>query len=81
MNNRDLKFIVFSTLVSILSISIIIASFILDNKQNQIKLILIAFYILATQKIIEIIFIKKTRKISIAILIILIFSIYYLINK
>lgn len=82
MTEKDLKFTVISTIVSIISMSLIIGSMFLDDKKTQIIVIAVSVGILILQKIIETIFVKKTRKISIPILIILILAlIYLLVNK
>lgn len=82
MIDKDLKFTVISTIISIISISIILGSTFLEDKRTQIALIIVSLGILIIQKISEVIFLKKTRKISIPILIILIIALIYLIvNK
>lgn len=82
MIEKDLKFTVISTIISIISMSLIIGSMFLDDKKTQIIVIAVSVGILILQKIIEIIFVRKTRKISIPILIILILAlIYLLVNK
>lgn len=82
MIEKDLKFTVISTIISIISMSLIIGSMFLDDKKTQIIVIAVSVGILILQKIIEIIFVRKTRKISIPILIILILALIYLLaNK
>lgn len=82
MTEKDLKFTVISTIISIISMSLIIGSMFLDDKKTQIIVIAVSVGILILQKTIETIFVKKTRKISIPILIILILAlIYLLVNK
>lgn len=80
MEDRKLLFIVISTLTSCISLGLIIGSFFLENENTKIYLIIIAFAILILQKIIELIKVKETRKISSAILIILAAALGYFIG-
>lgn len=80
MEDRKLLFIVISTLTSCISLGLIIGSFFLENENTKIYIIIIAFAILILQKIIELIKVKETRKISSAILIILAAALGYFIG-
>ncbi|MBU0278196.1 MULTISPECIES: hypothetical protein [unclassified Gemella] len=80
MEDKKLLFIVISTLASCVSLGLIIGSFFLKNENTKNYIILVAFAILIIQKIIEIIKVKETRKISSAILILLATALGYFIG-
>ena len=69
--DKKIVFLVVNMLVSALCLGLIIGSSFLDNERTKILLIAIALGVLIIQKVIEIIFIKETRKVSIVVLIVL----------
>lgn len=77
MNDKDLKFTVVSSLISVVALAFIIASIFIEDSYKQAVLTVIAFIILIVQKIVEFIKIEKTRKISGVLIFILFVGIVY----
>lgn len=80
MNEKNLKFIVISTLTSTLSLALLLGSYLVNSPKKTI-IILIALSLLIILKISEFILIKKTRKISVATLLLLVAVIIYILTK
>lgn len=72
MSDKKMIFLSINMLVTVLCLGLIIGTSFIDNESTKTMTIWIAVGILIIQKIIEIIVIKETRKISIAVLIILV---------
>lgn len=81
MEDRDLKFSVISLLVTFVSLGLIIGSQFLENERTKLTVIIAAFLVMILQKIAEIIFVKKTRKVSVAVLLFLVAALGYFIFK
>lgn len=81
MSDRDLKFSVISTIISFISLGLIIGTFLLENVKTKNTIIIVAFSILIIQKLTELALIKKTRKISFVVLVVLVCALGYFITK
>lgn len=81
MTDKDLKFTVISTLVSFISLGLIIGTVFVENTKTKFAVTVVAFSILILQKLIEFIIIKKTRKISAVIFLVLVGCLIYYLTK
>lgn len=81
MMDKNMKFMMLSSFVYFICMGLILGSLFLDNNSTQKLLVIIAFFIMIVQKIVEIIVVKKTRKISIPILGLLIAGVVYFLIK
>lgn len=72
MADKKLIFMAVNMLITVFSLAIIIATMFIENQRIKTTAIFVAIIILIVQKIVEIKVIKKTRKISILILCIII---------
>lgn len=77
MSDKKMMFLAINMLVTVLSLGIIIGTMFIDNYNTKLIAIWIAIGILIAQKIVEIIVIKETRKISIVVLIIILVAAVY----
>lgn len=77
MSDKKMMFLAINMLVTVLSLGIIIGTMFIDNYNTKLIAIWIAIGILIAQKIVEIIVIKETRKISIVVLIIILVAAAY----
>lgn len=81
MMDKNMKFMMLSSFIYFICMGLILGSLFLDNNSTQKLLIIVAFFIMIVQKIVEIIVVKKTRKISIPILGLLIAGVVYFLIK
>ena len=81
MSDKDLKFSVISTIISFISLGLIIGTFFIENVKTKNTIIIVAFSILIVQKLAELAIIKKTRKISFIVLVLLACALGYFITK
>lgn len=81
MNDKELKLAVISSLVSFVALGLIIGTFFIENPTTKLTITIVAFVIMVLQKILEIIFIKRTRKISIFVLILLVIAIIFFLTR
>lgn len=81
MMDKNMKFMMLSSFVYFICMGLILGSLFLDNNSTQKLLVIIAFFIMIVQKIVEIIVVKKTRKISIPILGLLLAGVVYFLIK
>ena len=72
MSDKKMMFLVVNMLITVLSLAIIIGTMFIENQKAKLVAIAVAISILVTQKIVEIIVIKETRKVSIVVLIIIV---------
>ncbi|ERK56806.1 hypothetical protein HMPREF1983_01299 [Gemella bergeri ATCC 700627] len=78
MVDKKLIFLAISMLITVVALGIIIGTMFIDNERMKNTLIAVGFVILIVQKIVEIIVIKETRKVSFVILGIIIIAATYL---
>ena len=71
MSDKKMMFLAVNMLITVLSLAIIIGTVFIENQKTKLVAIAVAISILVTQKIVEIIVIKETRKVSIVVLIII----------
>lgn len=71
MSDKKMMFLAVNMLITVLSLAIIIGTMFIENQKTKLVAIAVAISILVTQKIVEIIVIKETRKVSIVVLIII----------
>ena len=67
-----MMFLAVNMLITVLSLAIIIGTMFIENQKIKLVAIAVAISILVTQKIVEIIVIKETRKVSIVVLFIIV---------
>ena len=72
MSDKKMMFLAVNMLITVLSLAIIIGTMFIENQKTKLVAIAAAISILVTQKIVEIIVIKETRKVSIVVLIIIV---------
>ena len=72
MDNKKLRFLAINMLVTVVALGIIIGAIFIDNQKIKMITMFTAIGILVVQKIVEIIVIKETRKVSIVVLIIIV---------
>ena len=72
MNDKKLRFLAINMLVTVVALGIIIGAIFIDNQKIKMITMFTAIGILVVQKIVEIIMIKETRRISIVVLIIIV---------
>lgn len=77
MSEKRMMFFVINFLVTIMCLGIIVATMFLDNERTKLIATLVAIAILIIQKIVEIIVIKETRKVSIVVLTIIVLAAGY----
>ena len=72
MSDKKLMFLAVNMLITVVSLAIIIGTMFIENQKTKLVATAIAIIILIIQKIVEIIVIKETRKVSIVVLIIIV---------
>ena len=77
MDNKKIRFLAINMLVTVISLGIIIGAIFIDNQKTKMITMFVAIGILIVQKVVEIIAIKETRKISIVVLIIIVSAASY----
>ncbi|WP_454957220.1 hypothetical protein [Gemella sanguinis] len=77
MNDKKLRFLAINMLVTVVALGIIIGAIFIDNQKIKMITMFTAIGILVVQKIVEIIMIKETRRISIVVLIIIVSAASY----
>ena len=77
MNDKKLRFLAINMLVTVVALGIIIGAIFIDNQKTKMITMFTAIGILVIQKIVEIIMIKETRRISIVVLIIIVSAASY----
>lgn len=77
MDDKKLRFLAINMLVTVVALGIIIGAIFIDNQKTKMIMMFTAIGILVVQKIIEIIAIKETRRISIVVLIIIVSAASY----
>ena len=77
MNDKKLRFLASNMLVTVVALGIIIGAIFIDNQKIKMITMFTAIGILVVQKIVEIIMIKETRRISIVVLIIIVSAASY----
>ena len=71
MSDKKMVFLAVNMLITVVSLAIIIGTMFIENQKTKLVATAIAIIILIIQKIVEIIVIKETRKVSIVVLIII----------
>ena len=77
MDDKKLRFLAINMLVTVVALGIIVGAIFIDNQKTKMITMFTAIGILVVQKIVEIIMIKETRKISIIVLIIIVSAASY----
>lgn len=77
MDDKKLRFLAINMLVTVVALGIIIGAIFIDNQKTKMITMFTAIGILVVQKIVEIIAIKETRRISIVVLIIIVSAASY----
>ena len=77
MDDKKLRFLAINMLVTVVALGIIIGAIFIDDQKTKMITMFTAIGILVVQKIVEIIMIKETRRISIVVLIIIVFAASY----
>jgi hypothetical protein len=77
MDDKKLRFLAINMLVTVVALGIIIGAIFIDNQKTKMVTMFTAIGILVVQKIVEIIMIKETRRISIVVLIIIVSAASY----
>ena len=77
MNDKKLRFLAINMLVTVVALGIIIGAIFIDNQKIKMITMFTAIGILVVQKIVKIIMIKETRRISIVVLIIIVSAVSY----
>lgn len=72
MSDKKMIFLAVNMLITVVSLAIIIGTIFIENQKTKLVATAIAIIILIIQKIVEIIVIKETRKVSIVVLIIIV---------
>jgi len=72
MSDKKMVFLAVNMLITVVSLAIIIGTMFIENQKTKLVATAIAIIILIIQKIVEIIVIKETRKVSIVVLIIIV---------
>ena len=71
MSDKKMMFLAVNMLITVVSLAIIIGAMFIENQKTKLVATAIAIVILIIQKVVEIIVIKETRKVSIVVLIII----------
>ena len=77
MDNKKLRFLAINMLVTVVALGIIVGAIFIDDQKIKMITMFTAIGILVVQKIVEIIMIKETRRISIVVLIIIVSAASY----
>lgn len=77
MDDKKLRFLAINMLVTVVALGIIIGAIFIDSQRTKMITMFTAIGILVVQKIVEIIMIKETRRISIVVLIIIVSAASY----
>ena len=77
MDNKKLRFLAINMLVTVVALGIIVGAIFIDDQKTKMFTMFTAIGILVVQKIVEIIMIKETRRISIVVLIIIVSAASY----
>lgn len=77
MDDKKLRFLAINMLVTVVALGIIVGAIFIDNQKIKMITMFTAIGILVVQKIVEIIMIKETRRISIVVLIIIVSAASY----
>lgn len=77
MDDKKLRVLAINMLVTVVALGIIIGAIFIDNQKTKMITMFTAIGILVVQKIVEIIMIKETRRISIVVLIIIVSAASY----
>ena len=77
MDDKKLRFLTINMLVTVVALGIIIGAIFIDNQKTKMITMFTAIGMLVVQKIVEIIMIKETRRISIVVLIIIVSAASY----
>ena len=77
MNDKKLRFLAVNMLVTVVALGIIVGAIFIDDQKIKMITMFTAIGILVVQKIVEIIMIKETRRISIVVLIIIVSAASY----
>lgn len=77
MGDKKLRFLAINMLVTVVALGIIVGAIFIDDQKTKMITMFTAIGILVVQKIVEIIMIKETRRISIVVLIIIVSAASY----
>ena len=77
MDDKKLRFLAINMLVTVVALGIIIGAIFIDDQKTKMITMFTAIGILVVQKIVEIIMIKETRRISIVVFIIIVSAASY----
>jgi len=77
MDDKKLRFLAINMLVTVVALGIIVGAIFIDDQKTKMITMFTAIGILVVQKIVEIIMIKETRRISIVVLIIIVSAASY----
>lgn len=77
MDDKKLRFLAINMLVTVVALGIIVGAIFIDDQKIKMITMFTAIGILVVQKIVEIIMIKETRRISIVVLIIIVSAASY----
>ena len=77
MDDKKLRFLAINMLVTVVALGIIIGAIFIDDQKTKMITMFTAIGILVVQKIVEIIAIKETRRVSIVVLIIIVSAAVY----
>lgn len=77
MNDKKLRFLAINMLVTVVALGIIVGAIFIGDQKTKMITMFTAIGILVVQKIVEIIMIKETRRISIVVLIIIVSAVSY----
>lgn len=77
MDDKKLRFLAINMLVTVVALGIIIGAIFIDDQKTKMITMFTAIGILVVQKIVEIIMIKETRRISIVVLVIIVSAASY----
>ena len=77
MDDKKLRFLAINMLVTVVALGIIIGAIFIDNQKIKMITMFTSIGILVVHKIVEIIMIKETRRISIVVLIIIVSAASY----
>ncbi|WP_455494422.1 hypothetical protein [Gemella sanguinis] len=77
MDDKKLRFLAINMLVTVVALGIIVGAIFIDDQKIKMITMFTAIGILVVQKIVEIIMIKETRRISTVVLIIIVSAASY----
>ena len=77
MDDKKLRFLAINMLVTVVALGIIVGAIFIGDQKTKMITMFTAIGILVVQKIVEIIMIKETRRISIVVLIIIVTAASY----